>query len=54
MYVKNDAPNCIKPPYPKTHNYQAFCIKDATPVQSISLPKKESEINSKQSAMQFR
>jgi hypothetical protein len=54
MYVKNDAPNYIKPPYPKPPNYQAFGTKDATPVQSNSLPKKESEINSKQSAKQFR
>jgi len=54
MYVKNDTPNYIKPPYPKTPNYHAFCIKDAKPVESKLLPKKESEINSKQSAKQFR
>jgi hypothetical protein len=48
MYVKNNAPNYMIPPYPKTHQYQSFCTKDAASVQSNSLPKKESGINSKQ------
>jgi hypothetical protein len=56
MYVKNDTPNDTKPKalIQNPPQYQAFCIKNATPVQSTSLPKKESKINSKQSPKQFR